>query len=142
MNKCLFIGRLTKDPEVTYTQGAEPLAIAHYTLAVDRRFKKDGQPTADFPRFVAFGKSAEFAEKYFRKGMKVALETRVQTGSYEDKDGKTVYTTDFVVESQEFCESKGSNGNGGGGQATPEPATDSDGFMAIPDGIEEELPFN
>lgn len=141
MNKCLFIGRLTKDPEVTYTQGAEPLAIAHYTLAVDRRFKKDGQPTADFPRFVSFGKSAEFAEKYFRKGMKVAIEARVQTGSYEDKDGKTVYTTDFVVESQEFCESKGSNGNGGG-QATPEPSTDSDGFMAIPDGIEEELPFN
>lgn len=140
MNKCLFIGRLTKDPEVTYTQGAEPLAIAHYTLAVDRRFKKDGQPTADFPRFVAFGKSAEFAEKYFHKGMKVAIETRVQTGSYEDKDGKTVYTTDFVVESQEFCESKGSGGNNYKGAAAP--AVDDDGFMSIQDGIAEQLPFN
>lgn len=140
MNKCLFIGRLTKDPEVTYTQGAEPLAIAHYTLAVDRRFKKDGQPTADFPSFVAFGKSAEFAEKYFHKGMKVALETRVQTGSYEDKDGKTVYTTDFVVESQEFCESKGNGGNNYQGAAAP--AADDDGFMSIQDGIDEQLPFN
>lgn len=139
MNKCLFIGRLTSDPEIRYSQGNN-MAIANYNLAVDRIFKKDGEQTADFPRFVAFGKNAEFAEKYLHKGMKIAIEAHVQTGSYDDKDGKKVYTTDFIVDRQEFCESKGSNGNSYQGTATP--ATDDDGFMQIPDGIDEQLPFN
>jgi single-strand DNA-binding protein len=109
------------------------LAIARYTLAVDRRFKKDGEQNADFINCVAFGKSGEFAEKYFKKGMKVAVSGRIQTGSYDDKDGKKVYTTDIVIEEQEFCESKGTQESA--------PKTDSEGFMNIPEGIGEELPF-
>ncbi len=134
MNKVILIGRLTRDTETRYSG---ELAISRYTLAVDRRFKKEGEPEADFINCVAFGKSGEFAEKYFRKGMKVAISGRIQTGSYiDDRTGNKVYTTDIVVEEQEFCESKNAQGR-------PEPSTSSsDGFMNIPDGIDEELPFN
>lgn len=133
MNKAILIGRLTKDPEVRYTQGAEPMAIARYTLAVDRRGKKEGEQTADFISCVAFRKAGEFAEKYLKKGMKMAVVGRIQTGSYTGRDGQKVYTTEIVVEEQEFAESK----------ARQEPQTEQDGFMNIPDGITEEgLPFS
>ena len=137
MNKVILIGRLTKDVETRYSQGNEPMAISRYTLAVDRKFKKEGEQDADFLNCVAFGRGGEFAEKYFRKGMKVAVTGRLQTGSYTNKDGQKVYTTDVVVEEQEFAESKNSQQ-----EDRPKPSTDADGFMSIPDGIEEELPFN
>ena len=145
MNKVVLMGRLTRDPEVRYSQGENALAIARYTLAVDRRFKRDGEQTADFINCVAFGRSAEFAEKYLHKGTKVVVEGRIQTGSYTNKDGVKVYTTDVVVESQEFAESKNAqSGNGGGSEGgyanSQQPQADADGFMNIPDGIEE-LPF-
>lgn len=121
------------------------MAIARYTLAVDRKFKRDGEQTADFVSCVCFGKSAEFAEKYFRQGLRITISGRIQTGSYTNKDGNKVYTTDVVVEEQEFAESKG-NGNSGNrqssGQQKSTPKPGDDGFMEIPDGIEEELPFN
>ena len=137
MNLVCLCGRLTKDPDVRYTQGAEPLAIARYTLAVDRR-KKD-ENSADFISCIAFGKSAEFAEKYLHKGIKILVEGRIQTGSYTNKDGKKIYTTDVVVESTEFAESKNS-----AQQAPAEPTADmGEGFMNIPDGVDDEgLPFN
>ena len=146
------MGSLTRDPEIKYTQGGNSMAIARYTLAVDRRFKRDGEPTADFINCVAFGKAAEFTEKYFRQGLKVVVTGRIQTGSYTNKDGQKVYTTDVVVEEQEFAESKatsdanaGSFSHAGGFQQAPAPtpaADAGDGFMNIPDGIDEELPFN
>ncbi|MBR4667745.1 MAG: single-stranded DNA-binding protein [Butyrivibrio sp.] len=150
MNKVILMGRLTRDPEVRYSQGDNSMAIARYTLAVDRRRagnQQDGQ-NADFIGIVAFGKSGEFAEKYLKKGTKVVVTGRIQTGSYTNKDGVKVYTTDVVAEDQEFAESKGSNaGNGGssfgGGFAQNDaPSAAGDGFMNIPDGIDEELPFN
>lgn len=142
MNKVILMGRLTRDPEVRYSQGAEPMAVARYTLAVDRRGRRDenGQ-NADFISCVAFARNAEFAEKYFRKGTKIAITGRIQTGSYNDREGRKVYTTDVVIEDQEFAESKGSQ-NGGNTQAPPEQSDAGDGFMNIPDGIDEELPFN
>lgn len=134
MNKVTLIGRLTRDPEVRYTQGENATAIARYSLAVDRRYKREGEPDADFINCVAFSKQGEFAEKYLRKGMKIAISGRIQTGSYIDKDGKKIYTTDIVVEEHFFCESKN--------QEAQEPAQPSgDGFMNIPDGMEDELPF-
>lgn len=136
MNKALLMGRLTRDPEVKYTQGAQPTAIARYTLAVDRRFKREGESSADFINCVAFGKSAEFAEKYLRQGTKIAVVGRIQTGSYTNGNGAKVYTTDVVVEEQEFAESKSSNQT----QPTPPPMKDSEGFY-IPDNMED-LPFN
>lgn len=149
MNKVILMGRLTRDPEVRYSQGETPLAIARYTLAVDRRFSRnnggDNQQTADFISCVAFGRSGEFAEKYLRKGTKIAITGRIQTGSYTNRDGQTVYTTEVVVEDQEFAESKNSNsGSEGGytGNSRPAPSGAGDGFMNIPDGIDEELPFN
>ena len=149
MNKVILMGRLTRDPEVRYSQGDNAMAIARYTLAVDRRVSRNnqnGEQTADFIQCVAFGRSGEFAEKYFRKGMKVLVTGRIQTGSYTNKDGQRVYTTDVVVEDQEFAESKNaSQNNGGGGFAPadrPSPSDAGDGFMNIPDGIDEELPFN
>ena len=151
MNKVILMGRLTRDPEVRYSQGDSPMAIARYTLAVDRRFNRNGDDaSADFIGCVAFGRSAEFAEKYLRKGTKIAITGRIQTGSYTNKDGVKVYTTDVVVEDQEFAESKNSAGNDGGfagnggfsGGGRPEPMAAGDGFMNIPDGIDEELPFN
>lgn len=147
MNKVVLMGRLTRDPEVTYSNGANgQMAIARYTLAVDRKFKRDGEPSADFIRCVAFGKSGEFAEKYFHQGTKLVVEGRIQTGSYQDKDGKTVYTTDVVIEGQEFAESKSaseSNSNVNT-QALPLPTPDNDdGFMNIPDNVDDSaLPFN
>lgn len=148
MNKVILMGRLTRDPEVRYSQGENAMAIARYTLAVDRRNARSGsdENTADFIGCVAFGRSGEFAEKYFRKGMKIAITGRIQTGSYTNKDGVKVYTTDVVVEDQEFAESKnagsGEGGFSGGNFQKPEPSGAGDGFMNIPDGIDEELPFN
>ena len=143
------MGRLTRDPEVRYSQGANSLAIARYTLAVDRRFRREGEATADFINCVAFGKQAEHAERYYRQGLRVVVCGRIQTGSYTNRDGQKVYTTDVVVEEQEFAESKGSadvnRGNNGFQAAAPAPAPAfdaGDGFMNIPDGIDEELPFN
>lgn len=144
MNKVILMGRLTRDPEVRYSQGANATAVARYSLAVDRRFKRDGEPTADFINCVSFGRSAEFAEKYFRQGLKVVVTGRIQTGSYTNKDGVRVYTTDVVVEEQEFAESKAASENSGY-QASPMPSPSADigdGFMNIPDGIDEELPFS
>ena len=145
MNKAILCGRLTKDPDVRYSQGAEPTAIARYTLAVDRRGRgtKEGEQTADFISCVAFGKAGEFAEKYLRKGTKMIVTGRIQTGSYTNKEGVKVYTTDVVVEDQEFAESKNNSQNGtGNAQSAPANASEDDGFMDIPDGIDEELPFN
>lgn len=145
MNKVILMGRLTRDPEVRYSQGENATAVARYTLAVDRRFTRNNDDqTADFINCVAFGRSGEFAEKYLHKGTKIAITGRIQTGSYTNKDGVRVYTTDIVVEDQEFAESK--NASAGNGGYAPEtgsaPAAAGDGFMNIPDGIDEELPFN
>ena len=147
MNKVILMGRLTREPEVRYAQGENSMAIARFSLAVDRRRQNsaDGQ-TADFINIVAFGKLGEFAEKYLHKGTKVALSGRIQTGSYTNKDGVKVYTTDIIAEDIEFAESKnsagGDGGYTGGGSSRPAPASAGDGFMNIPDGIDEELPFN
>lgn len=161
MNKVILMGRLTRDPEVRYSQGERAMAIARYTLAVDRRGRRGGNgddsaQTADFIPCVAFDRAGEFAEKYFHQGMKVVVTGRIQTGSYVNKDGQKVYTTDVVVEDQEFAESKASsmaNGSNGGYSdyqpSAPAPAAKpapsaavGDGFMNIPDGIDEELPFD
>lgn len=136
MNKVILIGRLTRDPEVRHSGDT---AVARYSLAVDRRFKRDGEASADFINCVVFGKGAEFTEKYLKQGSKVAVVGRIQTGSYTNRDGQKVYTTDIVVEEQEFTESKNASGNAS--RPAPTPNSD-DGFMNIPDGIDEELPFN
>ena len=162
MNRVILMGRLTRDPDIRYSSGENGMQIARYTLAVDRRTRRqEGQPTADFISCVAFGRSAEFAERYLHKGIKIAITGRIQTGSYTNRDGNKVYTTDVIVEDQEFAESKNasdanSQAYGGGydrapapdygasapAAAAPAPADDqSDGFMNIPDGIDEELPF-
>lgn len=140
MNKIILMGRLVRDPEIKYTTGENSKTVARYTLAVDRRFKRDGEPTADFINCVAFGKSAEFAEKYFRQGIKIVITGRIQTGSYTNKDGQKVYTTDVVVEDQEFAESKAASQQNQNNASGSIPS--SDGFMNIPDDIDEELPFN
>ena len=148
MNKVILMGRLTRDPEVRYSQGENATAVARYTLAVDRRFSRNNdEQTADFINCVAFGRAGEFAEKYLHKGTKIAVTGRIQTGSYTNKDGVRVYTTDVVVEDHEFAESKNASSAGDGGYVPagrPEsaPASARDGFMNIPDGIDEELPFN
>ena len=156
MNKVILMGRLTRNPEVRYSAGDSSMAIARYTLAVDRRFARRGEDnngaTADFISCVAFGRSAEFAEKYFHQGLKVVVTGRIQTGSYVNKDGQKVYTTEVVVEEQEFAESKASSDsyaashpqtNAAPAPSMPGPsAASADGFMNIPDGIDEELPFN
>ena len=154
MNKVILMGRLTRDPEVRYSAGNNSMAVARYTLAVDRRFRRDGENNADFIGCVAFGKSAEFAEKYLRQGTKIIVTGRIQTGSYTNRDGQKVYTTDVVVEDQEFAESKAAASESGMmRQSAPSPmaaspmpspaqASSTDGFMNIPDGIDEELPFN
>lgn len=137
MNKIILIGRLTKDPEICYSQQTNT-AIARYTLAVDRMYKREGEPQADFIRCVALGKPAEFAEQYLYKGIKIAVTGRIQTGSYTNRDGQKVYTTDVVAESQEFCERKAESL-----APSAQPSYDpGDRFMDIPDGIDEELPFN
>ena len=175
MNKVVLMGRLTRDIEVRYSAGDNATAVAKYTLAVPRRFKRDGEPDADFISCVAFGKSAEFAEKYFHQGTKIVITGRIQTGSYTNRDGQKVYTTDVVIEEQEFAESKSAseaNGNssGGGRQSTSSGggyqngggyggsnqnsqgrsqsyqqqsfSTDANGYMNVPDGIDDELPFH
>lgn len=140
MNKVILTGRFTRDPEVRYTN--DGTSIARFSIAVNRRFVKEGSDQkADFLNCVAFGKSAEFIEKYFRKGMKADLSGRIQTGSYTNKDGVKIYTTDIVVEEIEFSESKGSS-QAQTSLPTPNPEADPDGFMNIPDGIDEEMPFN
>ena len=156
MNKVILMGRLTRDPDIRYSAGENSTAVARYTLAVDRRFRRDGEQTADFISCVAFGRTAEFAEKYFHQGIRIAISGRIQTGSYTNRDGVKVYTTDVVVEEQEFAESKSASAENSGGfgggyrqpqAAAPAPApaaasASADGFMNIPDGIDEELPFN
>lgn len=152
MNKVILMGRLTADPEVRYSNGSDPVCVARFRLAVDRRYKREGEQSADFINCVAFGKSGEHVEKYYRKGIKVTIAGRIQTGSYTDRDGRKVYTTDVVVEEQEFAESKSASAQGqsGGGQAQNHGAgagssyqTDADGFMYVPDGVgDDELPFN
>lgn len=152
MNKVILVGRLTRDPEVRYSAGDNSMAIARYSLAVDRRGRRNGgneEQTADFINIVAFGRDGEFAEKYLRKGNRILVEGRIQTGSYTNKDGQRVYTTEVVVERHEFVESRNSSGNSDFANDSFAPAAGgrpqtevSDGFMNIPDGIDEELPFN
>ena len=163
MNKVVLMGRLTRNPDVRYSQGERSTCIARYTLAVNRRFKRDGEPDADFINCVAFGRQGEFAEKYLKQGTKIVISGRIQTGSYTNREGVRVYTTDIVVEEQDFAESKANAASYGGGYpqagyqgaeaaqpqapARPDPANASgghaadEGFMTIPEGIEEELPF-
>lgn len=151
MNKVILMGRLTRDPDVRYSAGDNALAIARYTLAVDRRFHRENEAAADFIPCISFGKTAEFAEKYFRQGMKIVISGRIQTGSYTNREGRKVYTTEVVVEEQEFAESKAQNQNQTPAQ-TAKPAetrneqqkfdVDEHGFMNIPEGLEEELPFS
>lgn len=140
MNKVILVGRLTRDPDTHATANSQ---YTRFSVAIDRRFKQDGQPTADFPNCIAWGKTSEFVDKYFHKGMKIGLEGRLQTGSYE-KEGRTVYTTDVLVESVEFVESKNASGGGGnnGGGSAPAPQTDDEGWMNVPEGTDEELPFD
>ena len=147
MNKVILMGRLTRDAEVRYSQGENSTAIARFSLAVDRRFRRDNEEqTADFINCVAFGRTAEFLERFGRKGTKFVLEGRIQTGSYTNKDGQRVYTTDVVAENVEFAESKNNSSAGndfGGAPSAPSPSgAAGDGFMNIPEGIDEELPFN
>lgn len=154
MNKVILVGRLTRDPDVRYSQGENSMAIARYTLAVDRRGRRDSsggdQPTADFISIVAFNRDGEFAEKYLRKGSRILVEGHIQTGSYTNKDGQKVYTTEVVVERHEFVDSKNSSQSDNSADsfipssapAGGAPADSGDGFMNIPDGIDEELPFN
>lgn len=146
MNKVILMGRLTRDPDVRYSQTANgSMAVARYTLAVDRRFKKDGEANADFISCVALGKVGEFAEKYLHQGTKIVVEGRIQTGSYTNKDGNKVYTTDIYVENCEFAESKATSEQNGvnTAPARPKPSNvDADGFMTIPDNVDDEgLPF-
>ena len=163
MNKVILMGRLTRDPEVRYSAGENSLAIARYTLAVDRRFRRDGEATADFISCVSFGRTAEFAEKYFRQGLKIVVSGRIQTGSYTNREGQKVYTTEVVVEEQEFAESKSASENAGDSasqnssrtsnpagrsnnrnvnKSKPSDPSPTDAFMDVPDSIDEELPFN
>lgn len=153
MNKVILMGNLTRDPEVRYSQNGNQMAIARFSVAVTRRFKRDGEPDADFFNCTAFGKQAEFIERYMHKGSKVCLSGRIQNDNYTNKDGQMVYSIRVMVDEIEFAESKGASGNGGGmdggfgggfggGNSTPAPSGAVDGFMNIPDGIDEELPFN
>ena len=153
MNKVILMGRLTRDPEVRYSQGASQTAVARFSIAVDRRFKREGEPDADFFNCTAFGKKAEFIERYLRKGVKVVVCGRIQNDNYTNKEGQMVYSVRVMVDEIEFAESKnasanngdsGYNGGGymGGGNSAPAPSGAGDGFMNIPDGIDEELPFN
>ena len=153
MNKVILMGRLTRDPEVRYSQGANATAVARFSIAVDRRFKRDGEPDADFFNCTCFGKQAEFVERYLRKGTKIVVAGRIQNDNYTNKDGQMVYSVRVMVDEIEFAESKnassgneggyaGGNNFGGGYSRPAEPSGAGDGFMNIPDGIDEELPFN
>ncbi len=143
MNNFNGIGRATKDPEVRYSSGDKPTAIARLAIAIDRRFKRDGEPTADFINCIAFGNTAETIEKYVRKGTKIGVTGRIQTGSYTNKEGNKVYTTDVVIEQITFCESKGASAGGSDSSANSNAGEGSaDEFISLPEGIDEELPFN
>lgn len=158
MNKAILMGRLTRDPEVRYSQGASQTSVARFSIAVDRRFKREGEPDADFFNCTAFGKQAEFVERYLHKGTKIVVCGRIQNDNYTNKEGQMVYSVRVMVDEIEFAESKnassgnagGYNNNGGGynnggyagGGSAPAPSGAGDGFMNIPDGIDEELPFN
>lgn len=143
MNRVILCGRVVRNPDVRYAQGNNgSMAVARYTLAIDRAFKKEGEPTADFINCIAFGKNGEFAEKYLHQGTKIIVEGRWQTGNYTNKDGQKVYTNDCVVERHEFAESKNSNSNSGNGNSPRPVPADDNSFMNIPDGLDEELPFN
>lgn len=156
MNTVILMGRLTRDPDIRYSAGANPTGVARFSLAVDRRFKRDGQPDADFFNCVAFGRQAEFAEKYLHKGIKMVVQGRLQNDNYQNREGQMVYQNQIIVENMEFAESKAvSQQNAGsyrapsgaaaqpsGSPAESEPDTGADGFMNIPDSISEELPFN
>lgn len=146
MNVAVLMGRLTKNPDIRYSQGQEQKATARFTLAVDRRYRSDDGPTADFISCVAFGKTAEFIEKYFRKGMKMSVSGRIKTGSYTNKEGQRVFTTDVVCNEVEFAEMKAA-GDGAGSASQAAGAeqngkTDDDGFMQIPDALDDSLPFS
>jgi single-strand binding protein len=142
VNKVILIGRFVRDPEIRYTTNDR--CCANFSIAVDRKYKQEGQQDADFPRVIAWGKTAEFIEKYFRQGMKIVIEGRIQTGKYTNKEGQTVYTTDVVAESVEFAESKSAASNGNNSKpAESKPKIDEDGWMSIPDDVDDEgLPFN
>ena len=142
MNKVILIGRFVRDPEIRYTTNDR--CCANFSIAVDRKYKQEGQQDADFPRVIAWGKTAEFIEKYFRQGMKIVIEGRIQTGKYTNKEGQTVYTTDVVAESVEFAESKSASSNSNSSKtAESKPKIDEDGWMNIPDDVDDEgLPFN
>lgn len=142
MNKVILIGRFVRDPEVRYTSNDK--CCANFSIAVDRKYKQEGQQDADFPRVIAWGKTAEFIEKYFRQGMKIVIEGRIQTGKYTNKEGQTVYTTDVVAESVEFAESKSASSNSNSSKpAESKPKIDDEGWMSIPDDVNDEgLPFN
>ncbi len=146
MNKVILMGRLTRDPEVRYSQNGNNTAVGRYTLAVDRRFKREGQPEADFINCTVFGKSAEFAEKYFKQGTKILVTGSLQQDNYTNKNGEKVYSFQVVVDEQEFAESKNSNAGGNGNSdysaSRPAPSAAGDGFMNIPNGVEDDLPFN
>lgn len=141
MNNVSLVGRLVRDPEVRYGQN-ESVSVAKFSLAVERKWKRDGEPTVDFINCTVFGKSAEFTEKYFRKGMRVAITGRIQTGSYKNKDGQTVFTTEIIVESQEIAQSKSESNEHSNAEAGKSPyGSSGDDFMSIPEGAEDELPF-
>ncbi|MCR4840419.1 MAG: single-stranded DNA-binding protein [Lachnospiraceae bacterium] len=147
MNKVILMGRLTRDPEVRYSQNGNNTAVCRYSLAVDRRFKREGQPEADFFNCTVFGKGAEFAEKYFKKGTKIVVVGSIQNDNYTNKEGQKVYSTQIIVDEQEFAESKnaqssGDNFGGNFGDFNSAPGAAGDGFMNIPEGMQEELPFN
>ena len=144
MNKVILVGRLTRDPEIRYSQNANSTAVASFSIAVDRRFKRDGEPDADFFNCTAFGKQAEFCEGYLKKGIKMVVVGRLQNDNYTNKDGEKVYSTRIIVDELEFAESKNASGEGSEYRPSsrPEPSAAGDGFMNIPDGIDEELPFN
>lgn len=142
MNKVILMGRLTKDPDIRYSQGEKSTAVARFSLAVDRKFKQEGQPTADFINCLAFGKRAEFIEKYCRKGTKLVVEGSWRTGSYTNKDGNKVYTNECLIENCEFAESKAAAQNSQPAEGPSPNSAAGDGFMNIPSGIDEELPFN
>ncbi len=144
MNKVILMGRLTRDPEVRYAQNENGTAVARFSIAVDRRFKRDGEPDADFFNCTAFGKQAEFVEKYLRKGTKMLVSGRIQNDNYTNKDGQTVYSVRVMVDEMEFAESKNAQDSHTSSSQNPatEPSGAGDGFMNIPDGIDEELPFN
>ncbi|MCI5848570.1 MAG: single-stranded DNA-binding protein [Lachnospiraceae bacterium] len=143
MNKIMLMGRLTRDPETRYSQGESQFAIARFSLAVDRRFKRQGEPDADFFNCTAFGKQGEFVEKYLKQGTKILLSGHVQNDNYTNKNGEKVYSVQIIAEEIEFAESKASQGGGGFQPVQPDPTQAADdGFLNIPNGIEEELPFN